>query len=72
MMFSFWTPNCMYSLAQAIAGGAGAVDDDAHFGHAAAGQSAAFNRPAAEMMAVPCWSSWNTGMDICRESSSSM
>ncbi|KAF5031913.1 hypothetical protein DSECCO2_622830 [anaerobic digester metagenome] len=26
--------------------------------------STAFNMPAPEMMAVPCWSSWKTGMSI--------
>ena len=32
----------------------------------------AFSRPAAEMIAVPCWSSWNTGMSSSSCSSVSM
>ena len=34
--------------------------------------SSALMRPAPEMMAVPCWSSWNTGMFISFLSTSSM
>ena len=29
-----------------------------------AGQVERVDQPAAAMMAVPCWSSWNTGMSI--------
>ena len=34
--------------------------------------SNAFNNAAAMMIAVPCWSSWNTGMSSCSISASSI
>ena len=44
------------------AGGAGADDGDVMSAEALADDRAAFSAAASTTMAVPCWSSWNTGM----------
>ena len=72
MMFSLRTPNCMYSRAQAIPAAPAPLMTMRMSSRRRPVSSAAFSRPAEEMMAVPCWSSWKTGMSMLRESSSSM
>ena len=53
--------------------GAGAVENHTHFARCACRRaSSAFSKAAPEMMAVPCWSSWKTGIFMVRRSSSSM
>ena len=67
------TPREIASLAQAMADGAGAVDDDADLLDLLAYQLQGVDAARAdEMMAVPCWSSWKTGMFMVFLSVSSM
>jgi hypothetical protein len=52
--------------------GAGAGEDDPHLLDLACHDSSALSSAAPEITAVPCWSSWKTGISSRRFSSSSM
>ena len=71
-MFSRFTPRRDVVLGAGDARGPGAVDDHPDLTDVLADDSRAFSNAAPEMMAVPCWSSWNTGIFMVFFSSSSI
>ena len=61
-MFSFRAPNATYSFVQEVAEAPAPFTTILTFSIFFPATSNAFNKPADEMMAVPCWSSCITGI----------
>ena len=71
-MFSFRAPRAIYNLVHEMAAAPAPLTTMRTFSMSLPATSRAFFSPAAEMMAVPCWSSCITGMSSVRLSRSSM
>ena len=71
-IFSFWAPMAIYSLVHEMAAAPAPLTTIFTFLMSLPMTSRAFFSPAAEMMAVPCWSSCITGISSVRFRRSSM
>ena len=71
-IFSFFKPKATYSFVHEMAAAPAPFTTSRTFVMSFSATSSAFFRPAADIMAVPCWSSCITGMSNVRFSLSSI